>query len=353
MLPLCFCSSPFFDKLPIELRKKIYKHALSPLVNFSVSYKGYERFRRGELRYSREGRGDIDESYDGEESEKSENDYDSEDSDNSKQDDDEDELDEDDLYSQSFTISTRLSCSTPSLFLVSKSVAFEIEDIVAFINTTIKSSLVRHKTIRSPTPQFLALCEQSRFVFNGGSEFAISFLHVLPKRLSASIRFIIPSGCLFGDDYPSRKAWSKPEGGHTPFAASLRSNMQNLQEVSIFVLTQNTDYYCSYGPLELCDMLADGTIDVVRFLMAGLVEADYVSQDNSFTSPTLRPEFENFVDDESDAEYHKRSQAADAIPDKFLVTHESEPSNVAAYAGVCDEGQVKSIFRLTRRPEEG
>lgn len=251
-------------------------------------------------------------------------------------DDDDGDLDDEpsDLYSHAFAVSTQLSCTTPSLFLVNKTIAHQAKEIFTSVERVAKSAIIGGKIIKYPLPAFLSLCEQSLFVFCSSAA-SLSFLSSLPNDTSASIRSVfVTSGCLYADDYSDRKAWSKasPQGS-TPFAASLR-RLANLQQVGIYVPTSNFDFYCSYGPLEVGEMLRDGIIDVARFLLDGIVDERYIVEDNCYTS-----------------EVFGREAKAKNAPEEFVVVHENNPSDLLRYAASDKDWPVKSIFKLSRQSE--
>lgn len=124
--------------------------------------------------------------------------------------------------------------------------------------------LLKTELLSRYTEDFLLLCRGGLFVLE--SAYAVGFLNTLPKEIAACVQsVVITSALLYADDYDAREVWSKEEADpSTAFTTALKDNLPNLREVSFFLPPDISDFYCTYAPTEICELLTNGTIDVIR-----------------------------------------------------------------------------------------
>jgi hypothetical protein len=131
---------------------------------------------------------------------------------------------------------------------------------------------VYRNTILDPSPGFLDICSRSRFILAGGNGIVASlhFLAKLPQKMRPHIRDIaILRDNLWEANTHNRVAW-EPKWvhgkGRTRVTDFLRHAL-NLDALALYVPTIGEErHYCEYAPEAVCKMLADGTINVVRFI---------------------------------------------------------------------------------------
>lgn len=121
---------------------------------------------------------------------------------------------------------------------------------------------------------FFSLCREGLFVFE--SACAVGFVKTLPKEVAACVQsVVITSAVLYADDYSDRIVWPKTVEPFTPFTSALKDNLPSLREISVFLPPDVSDFYCAYAPTEICKLLLDGTIDVVRVMCNECVADDW------------------------------------------------------------------------------
>ncbi|CAG8950442.1 hypothetical protein HYFRA_00006938 [Hymenoscyphus fraxineus] len=128
-----------------------------------------------------------------------------------------------------------------------------------------RSKLDKSRSLEENIESFFALCRQGLFVFD--SAYAVGFLNTLPKEIAACVQSVVVTKTMtMGDEYDVRDVWSKDRNTEfTPCAKAMKENLPNLREVS-FYCTEDTDWYCSHIPDDMCKLLEQGAVDIVRFL---------------------------------------------------------------------------------------
>lgn len=117
-------------------------------------------------------------------------------------------------------------------------------------------------------------CRKSRFELHTDAIFSLVWLVSLPEQLRSCIRsLVIPELPLYldSDENDTWRVWARRSetGNPPPFIQTLRQFLPCLNKVAIHVELDCSDpHYAPIAPQEVCEMLEDGTIDVVRLLFS-------------------------------------------------------------------------------------
>lgn len=134
--------------------------------------------------------------------------------------------------------------------------------------TSVSYNLLHMRPMTSKEARF---CKASRFDLFTFTSTSLRWLMGLTPDLASCITSLsIHDHCLYNDDMATDIAWSCPrraqDASFTPFTSVLRERITGLREVSIYSPIEPSRY-CTKAPEELCNMLEDGTIDTLRYLL--------------------------------------------------------------------------------------
>jgi hypothetical protein len=194
---------------------------------------------------------------------------------------------DDELY---FVIlSFKVGVTTP-LLLVSKVIHSEVREYlriyeIGYIkqcHNEIASCIDKHRIISS-SPLFREIWSRSRIVLNNSIVGTLWFLNNIPTGLAQDVYdIVITDELLTMSDPDNVEAWNRPHGERRSFFPHfLNKKFPNLRHVALQVPSHQTDayWYDDLIPTQVCEMLKDGEIDVVRFFYIGLgpcTETDHV-----------------------------------------------------------------------------
>jgi len=136
----------------------------------------------------------------------------------------------------------------------------------------------------------------------------------------------------------------------TYFQRFLRVHLPNLKEVSVFVTSDSPKEfsmgYNSFRALkQMCRLLADGTIDVVRLLYTDSLTASYEPTDCPYAEYVIRPQAWKSMDRD---EWIREQAALDKLPDKFSVTREDGNLGGREAQAACGWSKARAVFALRR-----
>ena len=246
ILTLPYHSCYFLDRIPLELRFQIYSCSITPRAVFNIGYaqtnvdreKDQAVFRNSGMSW------------------------------------------ESNVVNPA-CLSYKLSNFTP-LLLVCKQVSYEVQSLLrtspapnhwlSGIKPSTKAPEDQRAIIESAA--FEELWERSRFELTIGPSMAMDLITCFPRTFRNRVRSLVfgpRSLNLFRAANKSLFGWRKNHTGHSDCAQFLRGQLLGIREIAIWVPVPwyfPMAHYPDSAPLEMVDLLRDGTVDVVRFLYA-------------------------------------------------------------------------------------
>jgi hypothetical protein len=152
--------------------------------------------------------------------------------------------------------------------------------------------------------------------------------------------------------------WSRPDqlGGvsseePTSFLSFLRSYLPNLGEVAIFVpitLEREDFFYDPCALVRICEMLEDGTIDILRLMYADALPAPFNLCDCRFASRLIRPQPKQTFEENMYRMQMGEPIVPNKFPDKFAATREDKIPECGEGEAACGWTKAKAVFALRR-----